>query len=112
MAETRYQKLRSSPITAERVHSLLAFYHVVVYDPESVELNGYLSSLSSISSGKGTFAGPRKLDLEHQNGIDDAREYLEYCLEELAIVWGLDWFRIRGLGDPLGMERQEMPFSA
>jgi hypothetical protein len=41
MAETRYLKLRFNPITAERVHSLLAVYHVVVYDPESVELNGY-----------------------------------------------------------------------
>jgi hypothetical protein len=32
-------------------------------------------------------------------------------LEELVLAWGLDWFNIGRLGNPLGLERQEMPFS-
>lgn len=32
--------------------------------------------------------------------LRDVQYHIEACLEELAIAWGLDWFRIEGLSLP------------
>jgi hypothetical protein len=64
--------------TAERVRSLMEFYSVRAYRPDM-----------------------RPMDIDPSSHSRDVEFNLEACIEELAVTWGLNWFRIGGMSLPL-----------
>ena len=70
-------ELRVTALIAERIRSLMEFYGVRAYRPDM-----------------------RLVSLDPDNRCRDIELNLEVCLEELAISWGLNYFKIGGLSLP------------
>jgi len=82
----KFKELQFHP---EMVRSLLNFYDVMVYRPDG-----------------------KLVLLDRTDNLMDVKLNLETCLEELATVWGIDWFRIGGLALPGSALPNPQPYQA
>lgn len=69
-----FKELQFEP---ERVRDLMEFYDVKAYRQDQ-----------------------RMIDVVSKDGLLNVMQYLETCMEELAMAWGLNWQRIEGLRLP------------